>query len=142
MACANCGKVSGEHFWRAAANEAGWECGWCRTNLGFRPDLDGELLELKVMGLIYDLGSANLIYVSNGTEGELICESVVKRAKKRGRYDQHTLLELILEDPYLGGQSHADYWAKERARALRGDPPVDQRMREIGAPVLPGLEGF
>lgn len=140
MACERCAEASWEHTWRPATNEDGWECGWCGAKLGFRPDLDDELLEIKVRCLLYDFEEADLVYVSNGTMGDAIVAGVEAAARKRHRFDQHTILRLILEDPNLSG--HADYWAKERRRVLDGEPDrVDRHLREIGAALLPGLEG-
>jgi hypothetical protein len=41
----------------------------------------------------------NLIFVSNATEREFITHNVPKQCKTRHRYDQYTILRLILDEP-------------------------------------------
>lgn len=144
MACAKCDTVSVEHKWLPATNEDGWRCGWCSGGLGFRPDLDRELLDEKVGALLFWLHEAKIVYVSNGTQGEVVTENVATLARGLGQFDQYSLVGLILKDPNLAG--HADYWAGEARRWLgeRGLGPAapsapGREMRASGAAPLPGF---
>lgn len=123
-------------------NEAGWSCEDC-GKLGFRPDLDAEYVYEKVDGILFWLAHHDIISVSNSTTGEVIAANVSKAAAKVGRYDQYTLIGLILSDPNLAG--HADYWAKEAETWLRAEregkgheKPVDQQLRAAGVASLFG----
>ena len=113
--CPRCATVDGGHYCRASINEDGWYCGGCATKLGYRPDLDRELIESKVMGFLMDLHTENLVYVSNSDMGDYIAAGVARRCRELGRYDQQTILKEIFADPNMGAEGHAAYWAKQAA---------------------------
>ncbi|HYF47651.1 MAG TPA: hypothetical protein VD926_15655 [Acidimicrobiales bacterium] len=124
-----------EARWELATDEDGWACDCGK--LGFRPDLDAELIEEKVGAVLFWLAHHDVVSVSNGTTGDYIVANVAQAARKAGRYDQYTIVSLILSDPNLAG--HAEYWAKRSAEWLdaeregRGhEKPVDQVLRESG----------
>ena len=104
-------------YYFPAINEDGWK-GFPDEQLGFRPDLDVDLIERKVHGLLLELHEAKFVYVSNGTMGEVITENVVARCRKEDVYDQHSILRFILEDPNLA--EDADYWMRKRKEAETG----------------------
>ena len=109
-------------FYYPKCNEDGWKC----TDCGYRPDdsgkrpgfspkTDRELIDIKVGGLLMDLTQhVELVYVSNGTSGDVITSMVVERCNKEERYDQYSILLFILE---IMTPSHAKYW-KEQAEEL------------------------
>jgi hypothetical protein len=96
----------------AACNEAGWFCGNCSALLGFRPDLDRSEAEVKVQSVLLRLHDTGFVYVSNGTQGDLVIEHVARRCEEQNAYDQYSILRFLLEDPNLGG-THAGFWQKE-----------------------------
>lgn len=93
-------------------NESGWKCVDCSKGLGFRPDLDRELTEIKVHGILHDLVEAKVIYVSNATMGDIIAANVVGECKRLDMYDQVTIARLILEDPNIS-DGHGTYWKQQ-----------------------------
>lgn len=116
-------------------NESGWKCVDCSKGLGFRPDLDRELTEIKVHGILHDLVEAKVIYVSNATMGDIIACNVTVRCRELGMFDQYTIARLILEDDNLAG--HGPFW-KQKAEELlrrRGLRAVKPRKRR-GGPTL------
>lgn len=140
--CDHCREVSFEHLYRPAVNEDGWECGHCGAHLGYRPDLDKALIENKVTGLLMDLCDAKFLHVSNGSEAEGVIGQVEAQCRSRGRYDQYTILHLLVEA--CGRERHAVYWAGQAAQWV---PPWEQpapsaadEMRAVGAAALPGFE--
>ena len=105
-------------YYYPAINEKGWKCVDCKEELGFRPDLDRSLIWKKVDGLLQDLHGHNFLYVSNGSMGEAITHNVVAECQKRDRYDQHTILALLICDPNISS-NHAEYWAAQATQKLR-----------------------
>ena len=108
--------------WRAASdkreslNEEGWECIDCDAVLGFRPDLDRSHAELKAYCIMQDFHESKLIYVSNGTMGELIAANVAAQCLAVEMFDQQTILKFILEDPNMN--SHGEFWRNRSVRWL------------------------
>ena len=98
-------------FYYLSTNEDGWRCMTCNEELGFRPDLDRELILGKVSGILTDLHTGNFVHISNSTEGEYIHLDVVKECKSTGCYDQHFIVLSIMSNPNL--ISHVEYWRKE-----------------------------
>lgn len=91
----------------------------CKTELGLRPDLDRQLIEGKVSDLLLNLHDGNLIFVSDATEGEFIIHNVVEQCKERDRYDQYTILRLILDEPNVKETAEFIFGTyKEKSKAL------------------------
>jgi hypothetical protein len=111
-------------------NEDGWRCNNCDEVLGFRPDLDRSHAGLKVSGILFEFHMANLIYISNGTMGEVITENVVHRCREANTYDQQSILRLILEDPNLS-ETHAAFWQNRAERWLLGGEPIRDEQESL-----------
>ena len=112
-------------FWNPATNEDGWTCLDCckpGENLGYRPDFDQDRIERKTWCLLQSFHEAKLIYVSNGTMGEIVAENVGRRCRVEGVYDQYSILRFILEDPNMAG--HADFWKTRAERHRLGAEPI------------------
>lgn len=116
-----------EYYWFADMNEAGWRCVHCKDKpgepAGFSPQLDRERLEHKVFALLNDLHSADLVYVSNGTQGDSIVATVEARCRKEQRYDQYSILLFLLDTMT---QSHALYWSKVSEAIVNGKDTRDR----------------
>lgn len=99
--------------WFPATNEDGWRCMDCGEALGFRPDLDEKLIDVKVSNLLMDLDEADLVHVSNGTMGQIISEGVARECRQEGLLDQGSILRKLIADPNFDS---AEFWQKRRAR--------------------------
>lgn len=102
-------------YWKLTINENGWQCGFCGGPAGgeppgYRPDLDrdDEMLYRKIEGILAALHDAEFLYVSNGSEGDSICLDVAARCKKRGKFDQYTIIQQL----FTLRASHGDYWKR------------------------------
>lgn len=104
------------YYYMDPCTEAGWKCQDCGKTLGFRPDLDREMTEIKTNGILHDMHEAQVIYISNGTMGEIIAGNVAARCKELGLFDQLTIARLILEDVNVDVPGHAEFW---KARAIK-----------------------
>ncbi len=100
-------------FWYAATNEDGWACGNCDCKLGFRPDLDRRDTVVKVNSILHDLHDHTLVYVSNSTHGEIVAAAVAASCREADRYDQGTIIRLIVAHPDIDSGA---YW-RDRAGA-------------------------
>jgi len=114
-----------EFYYYPAPNEAGWKCVDCGQKMpgdpaGYRPDLDRKEIRLKAGGLLNDLHNANLIYISNGSHGDHIEAKVADRCRREGRFDQYSILLLILEELT---PSHAEYWKRVGDGVVSGNDP-------------------
>jgi hypothetical protein len=119
----------GDTFYYACVNEDGWKCVGCDTTFGFRPDLDRELTVIKVHGLLMDFHESKLIYISNGTMGEIIAENVAARCFAENFYDQEHVLRFILEDPNMRPDS--TFWQTRAERWLLGAEPIRQEQEAL-----------
>ncbi len=99
-------------FYYPSINEDGWKCLDC-GDLGFRPDLDKSHIYSKVMGILMDMCEKKLIYVSNGTQGDIIRENVASICLKKGAYDQYSIILEIMKDWNVGTKGHSTYWKKK-----------------------------
>lgn len=109
-------------FWFLCVNEEGWKCVDCDTALGFRPDLDRQLTFLKVRNILSDFHESKLIYISNGTMGDVIAENVAARCAEENQYDQDYILRFILADPNM--QPESTFWQTRAERWLLGAEPI------------------
>lgn len=114
---------------RMALNEEGWQCLDCSDVFGFRPDLDRENTYEKVRCILMDFHESNLIYISNGTEGDIIAANVAQRCAAANVYDQWSILRYILEDPNL--LSHRQFWQNRAERWLLGGEPIRPEQEAI-----------
>ena len=103
-------------YYMDPCTEAGWKCQDCGKTLGFRPDLDRELTEIKVNGILHDMDEAKVIYISNGTMGEIIAANVALECKRANEYDQLSIVNFILDDGNVDVPGHAEFW---KARAIK-----------------------
>jgi hypothetical protein len=99
-------------FYCNSSNEDGWRCS-CGKELGFKPDLDKELIYGKINGLLSDLHENKFIHVSNGTQGEFIVMNVLNECEKQDRYDQLFIIQQILSESNIDVKGHSDYWRNE-----------------------------
>jgi hypothetical protein len=115
MACDKC-----DYHYYPNPNEAGWQCPACGHRPGeppgFSPELDRKLIEIKAGGLLMELTMAELIYVSNGSSGELLTARVADRCVRENRYDQYSILLYLLE---ITTESHAEYWQEISENILK-----------------------
>jgi hypothetical protein len=114
---------------REALNEAGWECLDCDADLGFRPDLDRSHTEIKTHCILMDFHESKLIYVSNGTMGEVIASNVAWRCRIENRYDQKSILRFILDDANMNPGS--TFWQNRAERWLLGGEPIRDEQAAI-----------
>ena len=97
------------HLWALdTCTEAGWQCADCGAVLGYRPDLDRAQAFEKVRSILFWAHESRLVYVSNGTMGEVVAYNVAARCVTEGLFDSYSILRFILEDPNMA--SHAAYW--------------------------------
>lgn len=75
----------------------GWKCLNCQNEIGESPGLDRLMIFIKCWGLIQDLCDAKLIYLSNGSETEILAETVANKCKELGRYDQNTIVRMVID---------------------------------------------
>lgn len=85
------------------ANDAGWRCSNCSELLpgtppGYRPDIDKDLILTKVEGLVQDLRSLDLIYVSNSTDGGFLSAKVADRCVAEGNYSMYYILYYVFDE--------------------------------------------
>jgi hypothetical protein len=116
-----CEHPSDECSYWPSRTDAGWRCDTCEAELGLRPDLDRQLIEVKVSGLLHSLSDGNLIFVPDATEGEFITHNVANQCKTRDRYDQYTILRLILDEPNVKETAESlfkTYEQESKARAV------------------------
>lgn len=121
-------KASGhDYYWFACCNEDGWRCVDCGDNPGepegFSPKLDRELIEIKVYCLLNDLADNQLVSVSNATAADYLTADVADQCRKLGRYDQQTILKLIIE---ADAGSHAKFWQEISEGILSGNDKRDR----------------
>jgi len=91
-------------------NEDGWTCLDCGKRFGFSPKLDREMLYVKVWSILRELDCNKLITVSNGTEGEITIEMVMKICQEENLYDQYSIIKFIIDIYWKG---HAKYWQEK-----------------------------
>lgn len=111
--------ASPEPAWYPATNEDGWKCLACGKELGFRPDLDQRCAYEKISGLLMELQEREFVYVSNGTEGDIVTENVLTAIRDAGTYDQYSILKAILDEPNIGTERHAEFWHKRAETWLK-----------------------
>lgn len=117
-------------WWLDSCTEAGWGCHDCDAKLGFRPDLDRSHIELKCHGIVFEFHLAKLIYISNGTMGEIVAENVAARCRSENIYDQQSILKFILEDPNIE-RGHAAFWQNRAERTLLGGEPIREGQEAL-----------
>lgn len=115
--------------WYPCVNEEGWACLDCDVKFGFRPDLDREWTEMKVRALVMDFHESKLIYISNGTMGDVIAVNVAYRCAETGQYDQWSILEYILQDPNVSG--HGAFWKNRAERFMLGGEPIRREQEPL-----------
>lgn len=108
-------------------NEAGWKCLDCEIKPGepegYSPGLDRSHTYDKVYRILDDLHNSNLVYCSNGTGADVLCEIVVTHCKRTGLYDQISIMQYILA---LGFNGHAAYWKTVGDGIVSGNDPRDR----------------
>lgn len=118
MKCEKCGD---EVYWYSATNEDGWRCCRCQHKPGeppgFSPQLDRDLIAIKVHSILHDMHESNVVYVSSGSMGDGIACMVEKMCVKDQKYDQYSIALFILK---VMAPSHAKYWKKVSRGVLSG----------------------
>jgi len=111
----------------APATETGWECAWCSHKPGeppgFDPTADRQHTRRKVETVLMSLHDSEVVYVSNGEQGDWIVTHVAKRCAELDAYDQLTVVRLICETM---SDTHADYWRKIANGVLTGNDTRDR----------------
>jgi hypothetical protein len=131
--------------WRLSpANETGWQCMDCLRRPGeppgFCPELDREFTETKVNAILEDLNGYQLVYVSNGDQGEHAHhdrgEEVPGNRLLRPILDPGLLIEEL-------NATHAAYWKGISEGVISG---IDPRSRcwcgELAKVFIVGGESF
>lgn len=94
-----------------ATNEDGWRCIYCDHHPGeppgFSPQLDRELIGLKVGAILHDACNAHLISVSNGSDGDCLSALIADKCVRADRFDQYSILFYLLAEMT---PSHAEHW--------------------------------
>ena len=105
--------------------EDGWECA-CGEKFGFRPDLDRKFIELKVRYILDEIcnpfnvneDNRRLLNIpSNEIESSRIIFNVVKKCRKKGMYDQQTIMKAILSDKHY--INNPKIWKEEYKKFLK-----------------------
>jgi hypothetical protein len=131
--------------WRLSpANETGWQCMDCLRRPGeppgFCPELDREFTETKVNAILEDLNGHQLVYVSNGDQGDWLIMTVAKKCRETGFYDQYSILAFLIEEL---NATHAAYWKGISEGVISG---IDPRSRcwcgELAKVFIVGGESF
>ena len=99
--------------------EDGWKCYDCGEKFGFRPDFDKKYLFWKVYHLMHNLHGSDLIYISNGSQGDCMTQNVMHRCEEEKVYDQYSIILFIMQEPNMDTKGHAEFWSKESKRFLR-----------------------
>lgn len=109
------------------SNEAGWRCCLCEHKpgepTGFSPELDRVQLERKVFAVLDGLHNADVIYISNGTGGDMLMADVAERCREVNRYDQYSIALFVLE---ATAPRHAEYWKQISDAIVAGKDPRDR----------------
>lgn len=119
-----------ELVWRPRINEDGWGCYGCDTELGFRPDLDRDVTDLKVHCLLLDFHESKLLYISNSEMGAIVVTNVALRCTRENTYDQQSILRFILDDPNVA-REHAQFWRTRAERHLLGAEPIRDEQEAL-----------
>lgn len=116
-----------EFYYYLETNEAGWRCANCKhcpgEPPGFCPALDRSETFNKVNGLLLELYNAKFVYISNGSHGLSLAETITARCREEGRFDQYSILLFILE---ALTPRHAAFWKKISDGVLDGEDPRDR----------------
>lgn len=113
-------------YWFAdPANERGWKCTDCDwrpgEEPGFSPAHDRSHLETKVGCILMTMHEAEVIYVSNGIDGDRLTSLVTKYCSERSLYDSVSIARVILE--HEGSDRHARFWRDISEGILAGKDP-------------------
>ncbi len=111
-----------DFFWYGSPhNEAGWRCCYCKHKPGeppgFDPNLDRKEIERKAWCILNDLVEANIVYVSNGSQGDGMTAMVADACNEANRFDSYTIARMLLQNLTPG---HAEYWSKVSEAILAG----------------------
>jgi hypothetical protein len=120
-------------YWSLDTNERGWRCSRCGVVLGYRPDLDRQHISTKIGDVLMLLHEGNFVYVSNSSHGEVVTASVARKCGIAGHYDQATIIRLLLAERDLAGEPHGEFYAREAAQWLDGEPTSSERAAERSA---------
>jgi len=124
-----CKHKNEEWFWKVqSCNEYGWHCMDCEEPFpgeppGFSPHLDRKEIAGKVHGLMLDMMDANFVHFSNSDHGHHVCTTVVDWCKRKGIYDQYSIIGRIFK---VDGKRHAKFWKKIGKGVIKGKDPRDR----------------
>ncbi len=116
-----------EFHYYPAVNEDGWQCCYCKHKpgepAGYSPQIDRELLYIKVDGLLRDLVMHGFVHVSNGSAGDSIAHHVAQQMRSAGTFDQYSIVAALVV-LMNGGPSdeygHAAYWKRVGEGVISG----------------------
>jgi hypothetical protein len=115
------------HWYSDGCNEAGWKCTACDHQPGeppgFSPQLDRERIFWKVGAVLHDMTDADLISVSNGSEGDCLTAQIADRCVAENLFDQYSIQLFLLREMT---PSHAEYWKEIGEGILTGNDPRDR----------------
>ena len=110
-------------YWYPAINEEGWKCVDCGLRpgepAGFSPAHDRSHTKVKCACVLHDLADANLLSVSNGSEGDALAARAAKRCTETGRYDQHSIVMFLADLVANDGR----FWRETSEGILAGKDP-------------------
>lgn len=116
---------AGLYWYAAPADERGWRCVDCQWEPGeppgFSPRHDRERIGVKVGCIVHALHEAQIIYVSNGCEGDALTARVASMCEKERYYDSVTIARFILQ--VEGGPEHGRFWRDASESVLAGKAP-------------------
>lgn len=107
-----------------AVNEEGWNCPHCAFTpgepAGFSPQLDRELIRIKVEALLMCLANDSFLEVSNSSEADSVAGIVSARCRRDMRFDQCSIVLFIFE---LLTPQHSEYWRRISDGVVAGHDP-------------------
>jgi hypothetical protein len=114
-------------FWYSApANEQGWRCANCNFQPGeppgYSPLHDRDLLHVKVWSILDDLHNHEIVYISNGSEGDVLVRDATTRCREERVVDQESIARVLLQIVAGDGK----YWREKHEQFLAGNDPRDR----------------
>lgn len=119
---------AGLYWYASPANEQGWKCVDCNWQpgepAGFSPQYDRSHLHTKVSCIVHDLHDAEIIYVSNGSDGDALTAATTDRCRERGLYDSVSIARVVLE--IEADDKHTAFWRDISEGIIAGRDPRDR----------------
>lgn len=113
-------------WWRPSPHdEAGWMCVGCGIRPGeppgFSPQHDRDLLVHKAEVTLLAMHDAEIIHVSNRSEGLEVARLAAEKCRERDAYDSASIARAILD--VVADDRHTAYWRDISNSILAGNDP-------------------